>query len=210
MAKKQLIVAGQETGKTTYLFSEIDRLLYEGFDIILLDSAVDHEEKSLLKKVTAKYDDSVVIDMRDERQIVFSEFSIENYINNFSNYFPFKDIINSHNKIICFDLSYFLEKGHEMYDNYNDLQYYYHYRNMYNRLSQQIIMCLILMEKYGIIKNKIVVMDEIEFPRIDLDFSEYQHNLDIVAAVHPENAFGTFYEIFEKVKFQKFQRRKDR
>lgn len=209
MAKKQLIVAGQETGKTTYLISEIDRLLYEGFDIILLDSAVDHEEKSLLKKATAKYDDSVVIDMRDESQIVFGELSIENYINNFSNYFPFKDIINDHNKIICFDLSYFLEKGHEMYDKYNDLQYYYRYRNIYNMLSQQIIMCLILMEKYGIIRNRIVVMDEIEFPRIDLDFSEYQHNLNIVAAVHPENAFGTFYETFEKIKFQKYQRRKD-
>lgn len=45
MNNNQLIVESQETGKTTYLFNEIERLISEGFGIIILDSATEHEDK---------------------------------------------------------------------------------------------------------------------------------------------------------------------
>ena len=100
-------------------------------------------------------------------------------------------------------------KGHEVYEKTNDIKQYCHYRNLYNNLSQQIVLSLILMEKCSIIKNKIVVMDEIEFPVIDYNISNLQNNLKFLAAVHPENAFGTFYVIFDKIKFKIYQKRKD-
>ncbi|NLA33439.1 MAG: hypothetical protein GX861_01045 [Tenericutes bacterium] len=52
-------------------------------------------------------------------------------------------------------------------------------------------------------------MDEIEFPIVDYDISIFQKNIDFIAAVHPENAFGTFYQSFDKIKFKTYQKRKD-
>ena len=172
MNNNQLIVESQETGKTTYLFNEIERLISEGFGIIILDSATEHEDKSLLKKVVQKYNNVSVIDMRDEKQIVLDEWNVNGFIDNFMKYFPFHDVLKNKNKIICFDLSYFLEKGHDVFDETNDKELYTYYRNLYNRLANQIVVTLILMEKYGIIKNRFIVMDEIEFPITDYDISK--------------------------------------
>ena len=209
MKNNQLIIESQETGKTTYLFNEINRFISEGLGIVVLDSATEHEDKSLLKKVINKYNNSVVIDMRDENKIVLGRISINDFIANFMNYFPFSDVIKSKERIICFDLSYFLEKGYEVFEETNDKSLYVYYRKLYNNLAQQIALSLILMERYGIIKNRIVIMDEIEFPVTNYDINELQRNLNFMASVHPENAFGTFYESFDKMKFQVYRKRKD-
>lgn len=209
MKNNQLLVESQETGKTTYLFNETNKLISDGFGIIVLDSATEHEDKSLLKKVINNHKNSVIIDVRDEKQVVLGNISIIEFIKNFMNYFPFRDVIKNKDKILCFDLSFFLEKGHEVYEETNDIKQYRYYRDLYNNLSQQIVLSLILMERYGIIKNRIVVMDEIEFPIIDYDISTLQNELTFLAAVHPENAFGTFYKSFDKLKFKKYQKRKD-
>src|SRR5574344_2667012 len=105
MKNNQLIIESQETGKTTYLFNEINRFISEGLGIVVLDSATEHEDKSLLKKVINKYNNSVVIDMQDENKIVLGRISINDFIANFMNYFPFSDVIKSKERIICFDLS---------------------------------------------------------------------------------------------------------
>ncbi|MEG2601222.1 MAG: hypothetical protein RSA15_05870 [Bacilli bacterium] len=209
MQNNQLIVEKQETGKTTYLFNEIERLISEGFEIIILDSATEHGQKSLLRKVVATHNNSVVIDMRNKEQIVLGNININDFISNFMDNFPFNEVIKNKNKIICFDLSYFLEKGHDIFEETNDRQLYSYYRNLYNNLAQQITLTLILMEKYGIIKDRFIVMDEIEFPITNYDISELQSNINFLASVHPENAFGTFYESFDKFKFQIYNRRKD-
>ncbi len=209
MKNNQLIVESRETGKTTYLFNEIHKLIEEGRNVIVLDSATDHVEKSLLKKVIGDFKNAHVIDMRDENAVVLKDLSISEFITNFMNFFPFKDIYNNRNKVICFDLSYFLELGHDIFDETNDMKKYKYYRNLYNMLSQQIVLTIILMGKYGMIKNSIVVMDEIEFPVIDYDVSLLQDDIKFLASVHPENAFGSFYESFEKLDFKVFKRRKD-
>lgn len=209
MKNNQLIIESQETGKTTYLFNEINRFISEGLGIVVLDSATEHEDKSLLKKVINKYNNSVVIDMQDENKIVLGRISINDFIANFMNYFPFSDVIKSKERIICFDLSYFLEKGYEVFEETNDKSLYVYYRKLYNNLAQQIALSLILMERYDIIKNRIVIMDEIEFPVTNYDINELQRNLNFMASVHPENAFGTFYESFDKMKFQVYIKRKD-
>ncbi len=209
MKNNQLIVESQETGKTTYLFNEFDRLLLEGFGIIILDSATEHEEKSLLKKVVNNCENSAIINLQDEQKIVLGNVCIGDFVANFMNYFPFKEVIKNKDKVICFDLSYFLEKGHEVYENTSDIRQYTYFRTLYNNLAQQIVLSLILMEKYGIIKKKYVIMDEIEFPITDYEISSYQKELQFLASVHPENAFGTFYESFDKIKFKKYEKRKD-
>ncbi len=209
MKNNQLIVNGRETGKTIYLFNEIDRLVKEENNIFVLDSATEHLDKSLLKKVINHFDNVITFGINEEKLVVLKQMLIQDFITNFMNYFPFDEIVNNKGKIICFDLSYFLEKGHDIFDETKDIEKYNYYRNLYNLISQQIALSLILMERYGIIRNSIVVMDEIEFPIVDYDISIFQGNLSFIASIHPENAFGTFYQSFDKIKFKSYQKRKD-
>lgn len=209
MQNNQIIVDGRDTGKTTYLLIEIDRLHQEGVNIVVMDSATEHEEKSLLKKTCSNINESVVIDMRDPNDIVIDKVGIQYFVENFMNYFPFAEVVKNRNKTICFDLSYFLEKGHDEYDRTNSIELYNYYRSLYNNLSQQIAVSLILMEKYGIINNTVVVMDEIEFPIVNYDISLLQRDLSFIASVHPENAFGTFYTAFDKLNFISYRKRKE-
>ena len=83
MKNNQLLVESQETGKTTYLFNEINKLISDGFGIIVLDSATEHEDKSLLKKVINNNSNSVTIDMHDEKQVVLGNIPISDFIKNF-------------------------------------------------------------------------------------------------------------------------------
>ena len=209
MKNNQLIVDKQETGKTTYLYNQIKTLLLAKKELIILDSATEHEEKSLLKKVVKNYENSVVINMQDKSQIVLGQIPINKFLNNFRNYFPYNYLKDNEGKIVCFDLSYFLEKGYDVYDLTDDINQYKYYRTLYNNLAEQIIVSLILMEKYDIIKKKVVVMDEIEFPVTNYNISLLQKNIDFLASVHPENSFGTFYESFNRIEFKRYQKRKE-
>ena len=208
MKNNHIIIDERETGKTTYLFDEIDRLYRNGTNIIVMDSATEHEEKSLLRKTCNSVKDFAVIDMRDSNNIVIDKVGIQHFVKNFMNYFPFVEVVKNKNKIICFDLSYFLEKGHDEYDRTNSIELYNYYRSLYNNLSQQIAVSLILMEKYGIINNTVVIMDEIEFPIVNYDIKLLQKDLSFIASVHPENAFGTFYTAFDELKFISYRKRK--
>ena len=209
MQNNQIIVDGRNTGKTTYLLTEIDRLHQEGVNIIVMDSATEHEEKSLLKKTCNNINESIVIDMQNPNSIVKDKVGIQHFVKNFMNYFPYAEVVKNRNKTICFDLSYFLEKAHDEYDRTNSIELYNYYRSLYNNLSQQIAVSLILMEKYGIINNIIVVMDEIEFPIVNYDISLLQKDLSFIASVHPENSFGTLYTAFDKLKFIPYRKRKE-
>lgn len=209
MQNNQIIINERDTGKTTYLLSEIDRLHQEGVNVVVMDSATEHEEKSLLIKTCKNIKESIVIDMRNPDNVVINKVGIQHFVDNFMNFFPFTEVIKNRDKTICFDLSYFLEKGHDEYDKTNSIELYNYYRNLYNNLSQQIAVSLILMEKYGIINNTVVVMDEIEFPLVNYDISLLQKDLSFIASVHPENAFGTFYTTFDKLKFISYKKRKE-
>ncbi len=207
MFNNRVIIEKQETGKTTFLLNEIEQLILKGDNIVVLDSATEHEEKSLLKKIINKYSNSVEIFIKDENIIDICDYPIEKYIKEYQNHFPFQQLINNNDKIICFDLSYFLEKGHDEYDKTKKIDLYKYYRKLYNDLSQQIALITILTERDGFINNVDVITDEIEFPITDYDISLFQKNINFLSSVHPENSFGTFYNSFEKMKFKKYSRK---
>ena len=201
----KVIIEGREYGKTTYLFNELMKAKENGLGIYVLDSATEHADKSLIRKVEKTYENVVTIDERDKNKIVLNDIEIEEFVDNYKEFFPFREIIDNRKNILCFDLSYFLEKGHEVYDNTKDKELYCYYRKLYNTLAEQIALSLILSDRFGILNNSLVVTDEIEFPVSKNNISEYQKNLSFLSSVHPENAFGSFYNDFERVKIKKYK-----
>ena len=201
----KFVVDGRNVGKTTFLLSEIEKNMSKNSRIIVLDSATEHEDKSLLKKVEKKYDDAVVFSPNDINDIVLNRINIDEFIQNFSSYYPYDEIVKNKNKLICFDLSYFLEFAHTIYDETNNEELYKYYRSCYNFLSEQIVLVIILMKKYDIIDTNLVVMDELEFPITTYDISCFQENISFLASVHPENSFGSFYKSFEPADFKTYK-----
>lgn len=209
MANNQIIIQSRETGKTTYLLNEIKRFINEGTSVIILDSATEHEDKSLFKKVVNSFNNTVTINITDPDLLNIDKMSILEFASQFKRVFPFKEVLENKDKIICFDLSFFLERGHEVYEKTGNINAYKYYRNLYNMAAEQITLVLILMESHGIIKNTVVIMDEIEFPISDYNISIFQNDLKFLASVHPENNFGTFYQSFEEIKFKVYSKRKE-
>lgn len=206
MKKNQVIINSREVGKTTYLYKIIEQSIICNTNVILLDSATDHEEKSLLKRVIANYPNSVLIENHDERKVA-TQTQLDSGELIFD--FPYNKIMTNIGKIICFDLSYFLEKGHEAFDLTGDQSGYEYYRGLYRRMSQQILSTLIALDEKGIIENTIVVTDEIEFPIVKFDPTILQRDLRFFSSVHPENSFGTFYKNCEILDFVPYQKRKE-
>lgn len=205
MNSNEIIIDKRNVGKTTYLYNEIVKC-YNNFNIIILDSATDHVEKSLLRKVANTYSDVVIIYTENPSQIVINNMTIEEYTKVYMNYFPFYEISSTISKVVCFDLSYFLEKAYEEYESNNSKEMYEYYRRKYNDLSQQIIACLILMNREGLLKDVHVVMDEIELPVVDYDLNKLQNDISFLASVHPENSNGTFYQGFTRARFNPYMK----
>ena len=159
--KNEIIQGGREIGKTTYLFQLAETSVNNGLNVIILDSATEHEDKSLLRKVKKRFPESTIVDFREESSIATYE-ELNKGLMIFE--FPYLQIKNNQSNIICFDLSYFLERGHEVFDETHDQEQYDYYRNLYRRQSQQILQTLIALNKAGKLPNTIVLTDEIEFP----------------------------------------------
>ena len=206
MSKNQIIKDTREVGKTTYLYNLVIQAINDGMNVIVLDSATEHEDKSLLKKVAKKYPEAKVIELREESKVATYE-ELNKGLTIFD--FPYFDIKNNQSNILCIDLSYFLEKGHEVFDATQDKEEYDKYRNLYRRVSQQILMTLITLDAKGMLPNTIVVTDEIEFPTIDFDPTLFQKDLTIISSVHPENAFGTYYQNCSPANFVPYKVRGD-
>lgn len=202
----RIIIEPREYGKTTYLFNEFIKAEKNGKNLYIMDSATDHENKSLIRKIEGKYSDVITIDERDQEKVVLHKIGINKFIKDFQLFFPFPEIMENQGKILCFDLSYFLEKGHQSLEDNNDLDLYRYYRNIYNFLSEQIALSLILSESLEVINDAMVLTDEIEFPITDYNIQKYQKNIEFLSSVHPENSFGTFYNSFERIKIKQYKK----
>lgn len=198
----QIIKGGREIGKTTHLFQLAETAIQNGNNIIILDSATEHADKSLLKKISFKYPETLIIDNRDETTIATYE-ELNKGLQVFE--FPYLQVKNNQNNIIAFDLSYFLELGHEVFEKTHDQNKYDYYRNLYRRQAQQILITLITLNKIGKLQNTIVLTDEIEFPIVKFDPTMFQQNLTIISSVHPENSFGTFYKSCTEYEFTPYK-----
>lgn len=98
------IIGERDKGKTTYLWNQYVYAKNAGKRILVIDSATEHVEKSLLMKIKSTDSDSVLIPQCDEKKIVFP------YVNQYS--YPFGKILEGEKLYLC-DSSYYLEKGYD-------------------------------------------------------------------------------------------------
>ena len=145
MSKKGIVYLGDKnTGKTTRLLNEFSKALLKGKTILIIDSATEHKEKSILVKIqTECKSNKVCIDACPEELITFPSITHCSY--------PISLILNSYVQIYLCDVSYYLEKGYDFPE--GDLRE--KQRLLYKKLSMQIIE--VMLDRVDVI-----IMDEIE------------------------------------------------
>lgn len=202
----KIIIGKREIGKTTYLLNYANNKILKGQNVAILDSATEHENKSLIKKFIKDNKDYHIICVNDKKDVVSSDE--EDYYNKCINSNLFKEMANNFDKTICVDLSYFLELAYVYKEVYNSDEYYHINREIYKNLCQQSATCLMALVNENYISKLNVLTDEIEFPISLLDISCYQdkNKIKFLSAVHQEDSKGTFYKSFKPAKFIPYSR----
>lgn len=198
--QNKVFIGDRNVGKTTWLFDYVRKYAEDSSKkIVILDSATEHIDKSLLHKVKSTFPNTSIIYPNDRSWLISSEITLMEYYEKCKNSSITNAIAHSTSQINCIDLSFYLERGHE-FASAGNLELAQKYRCIYNNLSQQVALCCMILVNEGIIDKMVVVTDEIEFPRHGLDLSKYQNkNILFVSAVHPENSFGKFYKSFKNI-----------
>ena len=98
------IIGDRDKGKTTYLWNKYINAIDRGKRILIIDSATEHVDKSLIMKIQ-KYDSSsVLIAQCEKNEIVFPVIG--------GNTYPVEMIVANQRVYLC-DVSYYLEKGYD-------------------------------------------------------------------------------------------------
>lgn len=196
--QNKIYVAERNAGKTSWLFNIVrNHVINSNKKVVIIDSATEHVDKSLLHKVKSAFTDTTIIYPNNLSYVLDSNVSLENYYKKCKKSIISQDIKNAKSQIVCIDLSFYLERGHEFADAGNH-NLAHQYRQIYNNLAQQVALSCMSLVNEGLINEMLVVSDEIEFPKNGHDIYKYQtKNIRFVSAVHPENSFGHFYKSFK-------------
>ena len=111
----KIIIGKRNIGKTTFLIDKIEECINNGKKVALLDSATEHKEKSLIHKFMKSHKNYFLLMPKDIKEIVLENDS-ENYYQACKNSSIYNKIFENIDKTLCVDLSYFLERGHEYFD----------------------------------------------------------------------------------------------
>lgn len=107
----QAIIGGRDTGKTTFLLRLAERAIAEGIPVMVIDSATDHTEKSLLYKLRNVY-----------AHTWFPSPSVAKIVEmptsgGLDQVYPFSEMLclpsGPAGKLLLVDVAYYLELGYE-------------------------------------------------------------------------------------------------
>ncbi|EDN67930.1 hypothetical protein BGP_3213 [Beggiatoa sp. PS] len=199
-----MIIGARNTGKTTLLEKLVDAYYYIGTKVIILDSATEHVEKSLIKRLEKKYhiieigspsEDNIYSEQDIVDVISAGTESIKHFA---ASLFPV-DILTKtkYEKIIAFDVSYYLEEGYKTTSKIEKNRL----RFLYKTLSSQILLGIIYSKTY-IPLNLAVVMDEIELSiasTVALKMLSHIDYIYITDAVHSKESIKDVYERFNVI-----------
>ena len=139
----------RDTGKSTYLFRYFWKYveIFSG-KIIVIDSATEHKEKSLIRKIAMSYDDYILVDSSKKD---FEDLLLQNGLSKEPSIH--KLLHSNEHKVILIDVSFYLEKSYH----FNDTKTRLEVRERYKIFTNACLTALERMEK-----NFLIFMDEIE------------------------------------------------
>ena len=135
-------IGDRNTGKTTRLLEIFYRARKEKKRILVIDSATEHADKSLLVKL-AHEEGAIKIDTCSKEKITFPHYKEHD--------FPYELIGEEEKALYLCDAAYYLEKGYD----YPEGAQRQEQRRYYKCFSMQIIQSLLK-------KIDVIIMDEIE------------------------------------------------
>jgi len=178
--KGQAIIANQNTGKTTYLYEKFIEAYDKNRRIIVLDSATDHKEKSLIEKVKSNIPcDFCLIKSCEKALIEFPKHTEFSY--------PYGITSNLKEGIFLCDMSLYLENGYNFPIGLSREKE----RLWYKKLSMQVTW--VLMQRVDLI-----LMDEIELVSDSNQVVEkiYRDGLELIVALHELEGLGGLEDMF--------------
>jgi GTPase SAR1 family protein len=176
-----IYIGDENSGKTIKLLNIVDQYLNDDYSVIVIDSATDHNEKSLICKLKKIFPDIEIFD-----SLKIYNLPNDNYLSIFD--------IKSPTKLYLFDVSYFLGKSY----GYNDPILRATEREKYKKEAEFILQAT---KKFGDSTLKVlVVMDEIEITDQIMSAILQLNKIGVfcLAALHPnvlDIKFQTFFEI---------------
>lgn len=165
-------IGKRNAGKTTRLYEVYRNAINNGKRVLIIDSATDHTEKSLLRKVQ-KEKKHILIETCTKSEIVFP-LTVKNS-------YPYEVIKEKECDLYLCDASYFLEKGYD----YPAGRQREKQRKLYKYFSIQVIQ--IMLDKVDVI-----LLDEIELlPEFrDIITQVNSRGVQLVMALHEQDGIA--------------------
>lgn len=200
-------VGARDAGKTTRLLDYCCDFGLVNAVLVVLDAATEHQEKSLIHKLVSPpchlicvpdvseiRTDLEIIDV-GQRLVSGANVSIEAW-------FPHFNLMDFIGAMVLFDVSYYLERGHEA----EVLSTAKYLRGLFRRQVAQILLKALWQARCLNVRTAIV-MDEIELSSaasatLHLFNSMISFRHEIVAAVHSISLLGDAKDLFEIVPLQ--------
>lgn len=140
----KVFLGKRERGKTTRLFDIANRFLALGKKVLVIDSATDHEKKSILCWLKNRYpQESFIIGKCRKEEIIFPDFLSKEA-------FPSDEYLQAVPLYLC-DASYYLERGY-LFPEGNERE---NERLWYKKFAMQVAIRLLD-------KVDVILLDEIE------------------------------------------------
>lgn len=173
------VIGDRNKGKTTYLWNKYISAKQVGKRILVIDSATEHVDKSLLVKIKNTDKDSILIPQCDEKLIVYPNVNENSY--------PCGSILLGKRLYLC-DSSYYLEKGYD----YPEGKKREDCRKLYKYYSMQV--AILLMNEIDVF-----ILDEIELMP---EFREVICNIqnkkkELYMALHKVDGLAGMGELFK-------------
>ena len=185
------LVSSRNTGKTSTLKRFLTMYREAGYTVVVIDSATDHADRSIVKYIENHLDGVLTIGSPERHEIVRSHRLWEDNLD-IRGIYPYEILKANQKSLIAVDVGRYLEEGYGT----DDLQARASIRQYYKELVLQVL--YVVEQLYGA-GRVAVVMDEIEFvPEMEWMVSRLNNRgIFFINAIHNKDSLGKSGKLFD-------------
>lgn len=181
----RLYIGMRDSGKTTSLYRDVDAALIARRPVVVIDSATDHIDRSLMHRLLRAY----------ENGCEGAEYprSFVDPMQRLSQMMSMADA----GKIVIIDVSHYLEEGYQSTDPNEKVMI----RRRYQDEACDVMATVHATMLRGGLRNVLVAMDEIEFTECIASYARaiMEHGGEVHAALHPPLVVHELFGEFEYI-----------